>query len=204
LGDVLGLKHSLHRKVSEAKLFYLVFAGILLISAIVVLIPGSPLGLLTVGVQVLAGVLLPSATVFLLLLCNDREVLGPWVNSGATNVFTSVVIAALVVLSLVLTAAVLFPDISSGAIIGILTGGGVLFSAAGVAFVVFGYFHPAGSGKVVIDRSRRSSWRMPPLTLLAAPKLSAGSRIGLTVLRSYLLIAMILVIFRVYQLAIGH
>jgi hypothetical protein len=144
---------------------------------------------LTVGVQVLAGVLLPSATVFLLLLCNDREVLGPWVNSGATNVFTSVVIAALVVLSLVLTAAVLFPDISSGAIIGILTGGGVLFSAAGVAFVVFGYFHPAGSGKVVIDRSRRSSWRMPPLTLLAAPKLSAGSRIGLTVLRSYLLIA---------------
>jgi Mn2+/Fe2+ NRAMP family transporter len=204
LGDVLGLKHSLHRKVSEAKLFYLVFAGILLISAIVVLIPGSPLGLLTVGVQVLAGVLLPSATVFLLLLCNDREVLGPWVNSGATNVFTSVVIAALVVLSLVLTAAVLFPDIGSAAIIGILTGGGVLFAAAGVAFVVFGYLHPAGSEKVAIDRSRRGSWRMPPLTLLAAPKLSAGSRIGLTVLRSYLLIAMILVIFRVYQLAIGH
>lgn len=69
LGDVLGLKHSLHRKVSDAKSFYAVFAGILLISAVIVLIPGSPLGLLTVGVQVLAGILLPSATVFLLLLC---------------------------------------------------------------------------------------------------------------------------------------
>jgi hypothetical protein len=185
-------------------LFYLVFAGILLISAIIVLIPGSPLGLLTVGVQVLAGVLLPSATVFLLLLCNDKEVLGPWVNSGATNVFTSVVIAALVVLSLVLTAAVLFPDISSASIMGILIGGGLLFTAAGLAFVVFRYFHPIESGNVKIDRSRRATWRMPPLTLLAAPKLSAGSRIGLTVLRSYLLIAMILVIFRVYQLAMGH
>jgi hypothetical protein len=182
----------------------MVFAGILLISAIIVLIPGSPLGLLTVGVQVLAGVLLPSATVFLLLLCNDSEVLGPWVNSGATNVFTSVVIAALVVLSLVLTAAVLFPGISPASIIDILVGGSLLFAAGGVAFVGFRYFHPNKIGKSEIDRSRRSSWRMPPLTLLAAPKLSVGSRIGLTVLRSYLLIAMILVIFRVYQLAVGH
>jgi hypothetical protein len=40
--------------------------------------------------------------------------------------------------------------------------------------------------------------------LLAAPKLPLGSRIGLTVLRSYLLIAMIMVIFRIYQLAVGH
>ena len=42
-----------------------------------VFIPGAPLGLITVAVQTLAGVLLPSATVFLLLLCNDRAVLGP-------------------------------------------------------------------------------------------------------------------------------
>ena len=87
LGDVLGLKHSLHRKVSDAKSFYLVFTGILVISAVIVLIPGSPLGLLTVGVQVLAGVLLPSATVFLLLLCNDRAVLGPWVNGPSNELF---------------------------------------------------------------------------------------------------------------------
>ena len=41
------------------------------------LAPGVPLGLLTEGVQTLAGVLLPSAVVFLLLLCNDKAVLGP-------------------------------------------------------------------------------------------------------------------------------
>ena len=204
LGDVLGLKHSLHRKVSEAKLFYCVFAAILLISAIVVLIPGSPLGLLTVGVQVLAGVLLPSATVFLLLLCNDSEVLGPWINSRGTNIFTSVVIAALIILSLVLTAAVLFPDISSTTIIDILIGGVAISVLAAAAIAIFQWVHPAPPPEIKVDRSRRTSWRMPPLALLAAPKLSASSRIGLTVLRTYLLLAMILVIYRVYQLAVSH
>jgi len=204
LGDVLGLKHSLHRKVSEAKLFYCVFAAILLVSAIIVLIPGSPLGILTVGVQVLAGVLLPSATVFLLLLCNDAEVLGPWVNTRGTNIFTSVVIAALIVLSLVLTAAVLFPDISSRAIIEILITGAAISVVAAVAIAVFQHLQPTAVPHTKVEGARRANWRMPPLALLAAPKLSAGSRIGLTVLRTYLLLAMILVIYRVYQLAMGH
>lgn len=204
LGDVLGLKHSLHRKVSDAKGFYVVFAGILLASAVIVLIPGSPLGLLTVGVQVLAGVLLPSATVFLLLLCNDREVLGPWVNGPALNLFTSAVIAVLVTLSLVLTAGVLFPDIDARAIVGILIGGGAISAIGAVAFVVYERVKPQKSIMPAVDRSRRHQWRMPPLTLLAAPKLSMPSRIGLAVLRTYLLIAMILVIVRLVQLALGQ
>src|SRR5260370_35353869 len=87
-----------------------------------VLLPGSPLGLLTVAVQTLAGILLPSATVFLLLLCNDRAVLGPWVNSKRLNLFTGAVVWALVVLSVILTAATLFPDISGATIVKILVG----------------------------------------------------------------------------------
>ena len=81
------------------------------------LTPGSPLGLLTEAVQTLAGVLLPSATVFLLLLSNDKAVLGPWVNSRWLNGFTGVVIAALVVLSVILTASVLFPDATTTQVI---------------------------------------------------------------------------------------
>ncbi len=204
LGDVLGLKHSLHRKISDAKGFYLMFAGVLLVSAIIVLIPGSPLGLLTVGVQVLAGVLLPSATVFLLLLCNDSQVLGPWVNGPILNAFTSAIIAILVVLSLILTAGVMFPDMSARMVIDILIGGGAAFAAAGAGFLIHHRLRPPQDAPQAIDRSGRSSWRMSPLALLTAPKLSAGSRIGLTVLRTYLLIAMILVIVRVVQLALGH
>ena len=203
LGDVLGLRHSLHRKIHEAKAFYGVFVAILLGSAVIVVIPGSPLGLLTVGVQVLAGVLLPSATVFLLLLCNDRHVLGPWVNGPALNLFTSAVIAVLVILSLVLTSQVLFPSISSKAIVEMLVGGGIISVLTGAIYLAYRRFRPAPSGEV-IPKSERPTWRMPPLTLLAAPKLSIETRLGLLVLRTYLLIAMILVVVRVVQLALGH
>ncbi|HEY5016376.1 MAG TPA: hypothetical protein VIK57_14595 [Streptosporangiaceae bacterium] len=92
------MRHSLHRGVGNAKGFYAIYAGLVAVAAAIVLLPGSPLGLLTEGVQVLAGVLLPSASVFL-LLCNDREVLGPWVNGRKTNLFTSAVVAILVTLS---------------------------------------------------------------------------------------------------------
>ena len=70
---------------TEAKGFYAVYFLLIAVAAALVLTPGAPLGLLTNAVQTLAGVLLPSATVFLLLLCNDRAVLGPWVNSRWLN-----------------------------------------------------------------------------------------------------------------------
>src|ERR1019366_6994334 len=75
-----SVRHMLHRKPTEAKAFYAVYGGLVALAAALVLTPEAPLGLLTNAVQTLAGVLLPSATVFLLLLCNDRAVLGPWVN----------------------------------------------------------------------------------------------------------------------------
>ncbi|MGH7611982.1 MAG: NRAMP family divalent metal transporter, partial [Candidatus Dormibacteria bacterium] len=103
LGDIFGMRHSLHRSVRDARGFYVTFAGLIALAAAVVLIPGAPLGLMTTAVQVLAGVLLPSAIVFLLLLCNDRAVLGPWVNSLRQNLVAGVIVAALVLLSLILT-----------------------------------------------------------------------------------------------------
>jgi NRAMP (natural resistance-associated macrophage protein)-like metal ion transporter len=206
LGDVLGLKHSLHRKVSEAKGFYAAFAGIILVSAIVVIIPGSPLGLLTVGVQVLAGVLLPSATLFLLLLCNDKAVMGPWVNGKAMNIFTSIVIAILVILSVVLTAATLFPGIDGGSIIAILIGG-VVFAIVAAAALGALRIRARAKGRITaepaVDRSQRLTWRMPPLALLERPQLSLTRRVGLGVLWVYLIVAMILVVVRVVQLALG-
>ncbi len=61
----------------EAKVFYGSYAALVIGAGAIVLIPKAPLGLLTFAVQALAGILLPSATVFLVLLCNDRTVLGP-------------------------------------------------------------------------------------------------------------------------------
>lgn len=202
IGDVLGLRHSLHRRPREATGFYVVFASLLVVAAIIVVIPGSPLGLLTEGVQTLAGVLLPSATVFLLLLCNDRQVLGPWVNGPKMNVFTSAVIAVLVMLSIVLTAAVIFPDITSTAILTILGGGTGLAVLAGIYLALRRRRH-AEQIKIppAVNEQARTGWRMPPLVLLTRPQLSTGRRLGLAVLRGYLVIAAGMVIVRVVQLA---
>ena len=203
IGDVFGLKHSLHRGVKGAKAFYAVYAGLVAAAAAVVLIPGSPLGLLTEGVQVLAGVLLPSATVFLLLLCNDRAVLGPWVNGRMTNLFTSVVVAVLVTLSVVLTASVLFPAITAGQIVMILICcGAASVLAGGVALAR--RLRPDSVAGLPVDRAGRSGWRMPPLALLDRPVMSTGRKIGMSALRLYLAVAMILVIVRIVQLASGH
>ena len=86
ISDVLLLKHSLHRKPGDAKGFYAIYCVLIAASAALVMIPGVPLWMLTNAVQTLARVLLPSASVFLLLLCNDKEFLGPWVNGSVTNV----------------------------------------------------------------------------------------------------------------------
>src|SRR5580693_5587002 len=66
VGDTLGLKHSLHRGFRQAKGFYVIYAVLIAVAAAIVLIPGVPLGVIIEGVQALAGVLLPAATVFLL------------------------------------------------------------------------------------------------------------------------------------------
>jgi Mn2+/Fe2+ NRAMP family transporter len=202
IGDVLGLKHSLHRGFRQAKGFYVVYAALICGAAAIVLVPRSPLGLLTVGVQVLAGVLLPSATVFLLLLCNDRAVLGPWVNRRGTNLFTSGVIAVLISLSVVLTASVLFPAVTGRQIVEIILVCAAASAAAG-AWALGRGRRSAGSG-VAVDRSGRESWRMPPLAMLSKPVLSTGRKIGLSALRGYLAIAMILVIVKIIEVALAH
>src|SRR5256884_7395025 len=71
-GDMFGVRHSLHRGVRDAKLFYASYAAIVALAAAIVLIPHAPLGLITTAVQALAGIMLPSATGFAVLLCNDR------------------------------------------------------------------------------------------------------------------------------------
>lgn len=193
LGDVLSLKHSLHRKPTDALGFYAMYCGLILFAAVLVLLPGVPLGLLVNAVQTLAGVLLPSATVFLLLLCNDREVLGPWVNSRLTNVFAALVVVALVLMSVILTAAVLFPGLSETVILSILGVGGAL---GGLAVLLSGSLARDG-GAPPVDADTLYQWRMPALDALRPMVLTARSKLGMAVLRGYLVIAMGMVIYKV-------
>ncbi|RRE01754.1 divalent metal cation transporter [Mycobacteroides abscessus subsp. massiliense] len=230
LGDTFGKRHSLHWKPAEAPVFYLGYAMLLVVAAAVSFSPDPVLGVLTQGVQALAGVLLPSATVFLVLLCNDQAVLGPWVNSTRQNIVAGVIVWALVLLSLSLTAATFFPDLTTtqlkvffvvGAGVGLL--GGLFVSlaksraehaaASAVAAELGGLDPDQVQDLDSMPRDRvlrrdirwqeRESWRTPALETLERPAWSPLRTAGMIALRGYLVVAVLLVGVKVAQTIIG-
>jgi NRAMP (natural resistance-associated macrophage protein)-like metal ion transporter len=203
-GDMFGTNSSLHRSFSDAKTFYSMFAVLVVGAAAIVLIPGAPLGVITEAVQALAGVLLPSASVFLLLLCNDREVLGPWCNKAWLNVLASVIVAVLVLLSLILMATTIFPsiDVTTVALVG---GGALAVGLVGFGLLTLRSRRGAAKGATIETGPQipKEQWTMPPLALLGRPEWSTGRKVAMLTLRGYLVISVILLIVKAVQLGGG-
>jgi hypothetical protein len=110
---------------------------------------------------------------------------------------------ALVSLSVILTASVLFPAITAGQILGIVAGCGAV-SLLAAFYAAARRMRVGTTAAAAIDRTGRDSWRMPPLALLHRPAMSGARRIGMSALQLYLGVAMILVIIKIVQLALGH
>ena len=205
-GDVFNLKHSLHRSFREAKAFYGTYAAMIVLAAGIVLIPGTPLGLLTTAVQALAGVLLPSASVFLLLLCNDPQVLGPWMNARWLNIVAGVIISVLLVLSGTLVITTLFPGLNAG-----LTAAWTAAGMATAAALTFGWLRITRSRRPAPPRhlaatmspAERLNWRMPPLALLKPVQWSTGTKVAVLTLRGYLVVSVLLLIVKAVRLGTG-
>ena len=233
LGDTFNRRHSLHWTITQAPLFYAGYAALLTVSAAVAFAPDAVLGLLTLGVQALAGVLLPSATVFLVLLCNDKPVLGPWVNTLRQNIIAGTIVWCLVLLSLALTAATFFPDLAAstyeigfGVGAGIGVAGGCLIAlsrrradrrtVAQIA-AALGDLDPeqidelddSAAGTLTRDERKtltdqdRATWRTPALATLQRPVMSPLRRAGLLTLRGYLIAAAALIVVKIVQTAGG-
>jgi NRAMP (natural resistance-associated macrophage protein)-like metal ion transporter len=200
-GDVFGAHHSLHRSWRDAKFFYGAFSAMVALAAVIVIIPGAPLGLITTGVQALAGVLLPSATVFLLLLCNDKEVLGPWVNRPWLNALSTVIISVLLMMSLVLMATTLFSRINVNLLAIVL--GGVFVVAFAVGGIIMLRARSKRTPTPPMSKQHRANWRMPPLNLLDRPKWSRGRIIGMYLLRGYLVVAVLMLLVKAIELGVN-
>ncbi|HMD90279.1 MAG TPA: NRAMP family divalent metal transporter [Anaerolineaceae bacterium] len=111
IGEVFGWAHSLNNKVKEAPWFYLYYFATLLIAGIIVLIPGAPLVLITLFVQVVATTLLPAALVFLILLLNNEELMGEHKNTRFQNIVNFTIVIGLIVLSTAYSMSTLFPNL---------------------------------------------------------------------------------------------
>jgi len=109
-GEVFGWAHSLNNKIKEAPWFYLNYFITLITAGLVVLIPGAPLVLITLFVQVVAVTLLPASLVFLIILLNDKETMGEYANTTAQNIINVAIAGSIIVLSTLYALSTLFPD----------------------------------------------------------------------------------------------
>jgi NRAMP (natural resistance-associated macrophage protein)-like metal ion transporter len=201
-GDMFGLRHSLHRGVREAKLFYASYTGMVVLAAAIVLIPRAPLGLITTAVQALAGIMLPSATVFAVLLCNDRAVLGPWVNRPWLNAIAGVIVGAMLVLSMILVISTVIPSIDVTALLVVL---GSIAAAVLIGGGTWSWLKSRGAPKALeVSRQERENWRMPGLALLERPEWSLGRRLAIYALSGYLVLSIIMLAVKAVELAIGR
>ncbi len=92
-GECIGASHSFYSSPRNAAVFYAANIGVALLAAVVILIPGAPLLSIALNANVLATVLLPVSLVLMVMLANDKGLMGPWVNKRSTNAIGIAVIA---------------------------------------------------------------------------------------------------------------
>ncbi|HWO45049.1 MAG TPA: manganese transporter, partial [Methylomirabilota bacterium] len=184
------------------KLFYGMYAAMVVIAAAIVLIPHAPLGLITTAVQALAGILLPSTTVFAVLLCNDRAVLGPWINRPWLNVLAAIIVGTLLLLSLILVISTVVPSVDVTVLLKLLAP--LILIVIAVGGVAMWWGSRTAQPIPPASRSEREGWRMPALALLERPRSSLLRRIAMLLLGSYVAFAVILLAVKAVQIAIGH
>lgn len=113
-GEVFGWAHTLNVNVKSAPWFYLFYFLNVALAGAIVLIPNAPFVLITLFVQVVAVTLLPAALVFLILMLNDKEMMGPYVNTRLQNVIDGTIVVTVIAVSSLYGLSTLFPNLLGG------------------------------------------------------------------------------------------
>jgi NRAMP (natural resistance-associated macrophage protein)-like metal ion transporter len=115
VGEVFGWAHSLNKSVREAPWFYVAYVLMLLSAAVVSLVATIDLqNAITIFVQVVAVTLLPPALVFLILILNDKGIMGEQVNTRWQNIANWSITIFVVTVSTLYGVSVIFPSIFGG------------------------------------------------------------------------------------------
>lgn len=221
LGDVYPrMRHSLHWKLNQAPWFYGLYALVIGLSAIVTLAWGHELGVVIDGVEALNGILLPSALIFLVLLANDKQVLGPWTNNSAQNWIAGLVAWTVTTFSLAPLVTTFYPTVTLKQCSYAYAVCTVIGLAVGVALWRLG---PSGHAQDSLEpdsnnrpagmshaewrevlKERRAAWRTPHIDTLQRPVFSVARRIGLLTLRGYVIFAIVIMAIKLVQVTTGR
>ena len=100
--EAFGFEAGIDKKWEEAPEFYVLYTAILIISAVIILIPNAPLIAISLWTQVLNGILLPVVLVCMILLVNNKKIMGEYTNRRFNNFIGWASVVILVSLSLAL------------------------------------------------------------------------------------------------------
>ena len=95
----MGWELGVDKRFKEAPQFYILYTGIIVLGVLFVLIPDAPLIKIMLITQVVNGLLLPFVLIFMLILVNNKRLMGDYVNSKAYNVFSWFVVIGMMALS---------------------------------------------------------------------------------------------------------
>jgi Mn2+/Fe2+ NRAMP family transporter len=199
--EVLGVKHSLHRSARDAKLFHGCFGACILAAATVVLIPDAPLGAITTLVQALAGILLPSTLVLLLLLCNDEHLLGPLTNPRWLNALGATAVGSILGLSTLLTIVTAFPGASLASALPLTAGPLLLAGFALVPAILRS--EPRRGAPARLTPWERLTWSSPMLERIRPPSATRPRVLALAMLRAYTILMVALLLTKLARLLSG-
>ena len=111
LGEVFGWAHSLNKSVREAPWFYVAYVVMLLSAGVVSLVAATRVqDMITIFVQVVAVTLLPAALFFLILILNDKQVMGEHVNTRWQNIANWSIAVFVVMISTLYGLSTIFPE----------------------------------------------------------------------------------------------
>ena len=106
--EAFGWESSLNTKFTEAPQFYGLYSLMIFLGAGIILLPGVPLISIMFYSQVINGLLLPFVLIFMLLLINDKRIMGDYVNSRTMNVVSWVTVIILNGLSIAMVVSAFF------------------------------------------------------------------------------------------------
>lgn len=112
--EAFGAERSVQSSFRDAPLFFTIFIGLLVFGAGIMLIPGVPIAGVAIGTQTVDGILLPIMLVFIIVLANDRRLLGRRRNGVAYNVIAVGLAGVLTLLTAVLVLTTIFPGLVGG------------------------------------------------------------------------------------------
>jgi len=98
----MGWESGIDKNFKTAPQFMWLYTGIIAVGALIILIPDAPLIPIMLVSQVVNGIMLPFVLIFMLMLINNKELMGEYINSKMFNIIAWATVVVMIVLTLIL------------------------------------------------------------------------------------------------------